>query len=105
MEMRILYSTIDSIENAQMLAHTVLTKNIAACVNIIPNGISMYLEDNSIKQTQEVYIIFKTNAHNITALKQTIANQHPYEIPCLIEITPHSTNHEFIRWLENYLRK
>ncbi len=103
--MHLLYSTIDNITAAKNIAHTVLQAKLAACVNILPKGTSLYLTGGKIKETREYYMLFKTTKDKAAELKDQILSTHPYEVPCVIELAASMANSTFELWLTEELTK
>ena len=80
----VVYSTIDSIQEARRIAHTLVEEKIVACVNIIPNIESVYRWKGSIENDEECVLIAKTTDVNVKKTIQTIKKLHPYELPDII---------------------
>ncbi len=94
----LLYTTIDTMDNAQTLVKLALEAKLAACANIIPGGQSMYLWNETIEQNSECYILFKTTMEKMSSLQQLIVDHHPYDIPAIL-IWDAQTSHNFFNYL------
>ena len=99
----ILYTTIDSQENAENLARLAISSKVATCVNIISNGKSIYLYNNQIAENNEIYLIFKTSTLIIEQLEKFILEQHSYDLPAIIKFYPESSM-EFLSYIEANLK-
>lgn len=97
--MKILYTTIDTSENAKSLVTELLTQKTIACANIIPMH-SMYLDNNTIIDTHEYIIICKTT--KIQTAKKLLKKLHPYTTPCILELQT-TANTEFVKWIKSQL--
>lgn len=82
----IVYTTIGTIEDAQVLAKQVVQAGYAACVNIIPGVVSVYTWNGAIESAAECAMLFKTTNHCLPDLERYIAKLHPYGLPALIRI-------------------
>lgn len=80
----VVYSTIDSIQEARRIAHALVEEKIVACVNIIPKIESIYRWKGSIENDEECVLIAKTTDGNVKKTIQTIKKLHPYELPDII---------------------
>lgn len=99
----LLYTTIDTIENANSLANQAISSNYAACVNILPIT-SVYKWNNEIENSQEFSLIFKTTPQNIAALEALISESHPYDIPAIIKFNG-TTSEDFFEYLASNTQK
>lgn len=81
----ILYTTISTLQEAERLAHLALSEKVAVCVNIIPNGKSIYLWNGQIEQNNECYMIFKSHSTCLSKLEQWIVKNHPYDVPAILK--------------------
>ena len=80
----IIYSTIDTIQDARRIAHTLVEEQLVACINIIPKIESIYKWRGKIENDEEVIIIAKTTDKNVKKTIQRIKSLHSYEIPDII---------------------
>lgn len=87
----ILYTTIGSQQEAEQLAQRVLEEQLAACVNILPQGRSIYRDHDQIIQASECYMVFKTSAERLSYLEAWIIQHHPYRVPAILKFTPESS--------------
>ena len=80
----LLYTTVSSEAEAKDLAKTALRQRYAACVNIIPQAISLYEWEGKIEESSECLVIFKTSALQILLLKEWLMQNHPYTVPAIL---------------------
>ena len=57
----IIYTTIDTKNNANKLSKKLIENNLAACVNIVPIDDSIYNWDGKIQSQPEFQLIIKTD--------------------------------------------
>jgi len=100
----IVYTTIDSIENARKLAHEVVELKIAACVNIIPNGLSIYFWENKIEESKECFLLFKTSKAKVGRLKKWLIAHHPYTTPTILDGQA-GVNDSFLDFVAKYVKE
>ena len=79
-----IYTTIDDIKAARIIAQALTEEQIAACVNIIPNVESIYRWKGKIENSNEVVLIAKTVDQNVKKAIQRIKQLHNYEVPDII---------------------
>ena len=56
----VFYSTIDSLDKANVLAEGLLSNKLASCVNIIPGMQSMYMWEGKLCKEEELVLIIKS---------------------------------------------
>lgn len=99
----IIISNTNSIENAKLIANTLVDKKLAACVNIIPKIISVYRWQNKIEDDDEITLLIKTKKELFTAVQSEIEKLHPYDIPEIISIKIEDGNNDYLDWLNQNL--
>ncbi|PPE03410.1 divalent cation tolerance protein CutA [Holospora curviuscula] len=87
----VLYTTIGTQQEAEQLANIMISQKLAACINIIPGGQSIYLWDGKIEQSAECYMLFKTTIEAMQELEQFIIQNHPYDVPAILKLAPESS--------------
>ncbi len=80
----VVFSTIDSKEIAEQIAHDLVNQQLAACVNIIANIISIYRWKGNVEHEVEHLMVIKTSENRLPNLMEQIRELHPYEVPEII---------------------
>ncbi len=84
---------------AKILAHHLIERKLAACVNILPKVTSIYAWQGEINTDQEVILLIKTSAQRYAALEQVLESQHPYETPEIIAIPIERGLDTYLQWI------
>lgn len=100
--LRILVTTVNTLDAAKNIARKVIENKLAACVNIIPIN-SIYYWRNKIVDEKEFMLLIKTSAEQVNALREWIINNHPYEVPEIL-IMYSESNKEYFNWLIGYVK-
>ena len=95
----LLYITCNDGQQANTIAHSIISEQLAACANIFPEMQSIYRWDGEINSSTETVLILKTSAHLRQRCLDRIQQLHNYQVPCILEIPISGGNHEYIRWL------
>ena len=101
MDVRLVYMTAGSREEARKVGRALLESNLAACVNIVDNMNSMYMWEGEMQDDQEVILIAKTVTRRIPALIEKINAVHSYDCPCALSIPVEDGNPEFLAWIRS----
>ena len=96
----VVFITIDSRENAQIISNKLLTERKAACVNIIPKVESHYWCQGKIESANELLLIVKTRALLIDELVKLVKENHPYTVPEIIALPIIGGNQDYLNWIE-----
>lgn len=99
-EYRIVLCTINSIENAKILAHKLVKDKLAACVNIISCITSVYEWENEICEDDEYLLIIKTKSVLYEKLEAKIKELHPYEVPEIVSLKIDKGSKSYLDWIE-----
>ncbi len=94
-------TTFPDIDTAQQIAQEMVKAKLAACVNIIPAGQSIYMWKGEICKETEHIALIKTTDNHYPELELYIKQLHPYELPEIISTPIISGSKEYLDWLMN----
>ena len=94
------YPDLKSAENAAL--HIIKEKRLAACANLVKID-SRYIWKDQFEKSEEYLVLFKTTKGKLVELKKEVENQHPYDIPELIEIPVLAINNKYLNWLNDVI--
>jgi len=80
----VVYTTVNNIQDARRIAHTLVEEQLVACVNIIPNIESVYKWKGKIERENEIVLIAKTSDDNVKKTIKRIKTLHSYDLPDII---------------------
>lgn len=101
-DLRFVYVTAGSREEALAIARTVVGERLAACANILGDITSVYRWEGMVQEDREIALILKTTAANLPALTERIKALHSYTVPCVVTwaLDSKAGNADFLAWLE-----
>lgn len=85
--------------SARLLAESLVTQKLAACVNILAPCQSIYIWQDKLEQSREVPILIKTILDRYSALETAIIKAHPYELPEIITINVDGGLPQYLQWV------
>ena len=100
----VIYSTIDTLEMAQIIARSLVEEKLVACVHILPRIESIYRWQGNIEEASECVLLAKTSERNVQKTIQKIRSLHPYEVPEIIVFPPVSGLKEYLEYVEEETR-
>lgn len=96
-------TTFPDIDTAQRLSEQMVQAKLAACVNIVPAGHSIYIWKGKICKETEHIALIKTTDNCYSELELYIQEQHPYELPEIISTPITDGSKNYLDWLMNGL--
>ncbi len=98
-------TTLDKKEDAVHLGRLLLEKRLIACAQVSGPVESMYWWKGEIEQAQEYKLLVKSTQSLWVRLRETIEEQHPYDIPEIISMEISAVNTEYQHWLLEELKQ
>ena len=97
--MRIVLCTFPDADSARQIGTSLVEKQLAACVNLIPAVESIYHWQGKIETSAEVLAVCKTTAEAYPAFAAALAAAHPYEVPEIIVLEPTAVADSYLAWV------
>lgn len=93
------YVTVPNDEVGKKLARGLVENKLAACVNIIPQLLSIYEWEGKIQEDPELLLMIKTRTEKIDALTKYVKDNHPYTICEVISLPIQNGNGDYLKWI------
>lgn len=101
----IVFITTANRDDAMKIADLLIAGKLAACVQILPEIISVYRWRDEILQDRESLLLVKTVAESFDELEKTVRVNHSYEIPEIVAVAATQISATYSNWLqENTVR-
>ncbi|TPH15096.1 divalent-cation tolerance protein CutA [Litorilituus lipolyticus] len=100
---QLVLTTCPDIAVAKTIAEILVSKKLAACVNIVPNITSVYQWQGEMHCDEEVQLIIKTLDTVFTQLKEEINLVHPYDVVEIIALNVQQGDEHYLNWISNAL--
>ena len=94
-------TTAGSEREADKIAHALVERRLAACVNIVPRVQSVYRWEGKVESAEEFLLIVKTTRARNEQVCAAIRELHSYKLPECISIAVDGGSEEYLRWLED----
>jgi periplasmic divalent cation tolerance protein len=102
---RVVMVTCGTLAETRRIARAVVTKRLAACVNIVLSPAeSVYRWKNKIEKAREYLLLIKTTANRLAGLEREVKRLHSYEIPEFIALPIAAGSREYLSWLGECVR-
>lgn len=84
---------------AQAIANTLVSAQLAACVNISSHVTSIYRWQGKIETASEIGLTIKTTQACYAALASQLQRLHPYELPEIVAIHACDGLPAYLNWV------
>lgn len=88
---------------AEKIATSLVERQLAACVNIVPGLTSIYRWQGKIEQGQEALLLIKSRLDKYAELEAQLRQQHPYELPEILKVSLSGGLPDYLAWIDNSL--
>lgn len=102
---RLLLSTATSREEANTLASELVSRRLAACVNILGPVSSIYRWQGEVEHSEEFLLLIKSSEAQVSQIQEAIRELHSYKVPELISFTIESGLESYLAWIAAAVRK
>src|SRR5271169_3700506 len=103
-DIRVVLTTCGLLEEARTIASALVERQLAACVNIVPQVESVYRWKGEIETATEFLLVIKTSAGACEKLRAALAELHSYEVPECIEIAVTGGSTAYLKWIQDSVR-
>lgn len=95
----VVLSTCGSAAEAERLARELISKNAAACVNIVAPVRSIYRWKGEIEEASEWLLIAKTDRPSFENLRAVLEAAHSYELPEVLALPVIAGSPNYLAWI------
>ncbi|MBE9059903.1 divalent-cation tolerance protein CutA [cf. Phormidesmis sp. LEGE 11477] len=95
----VVITTVSSDDDATNLAEVLLSKQLAACVQVVPIK-SHYTWKGSLNVDSEQLLMIKAKHSDFSAIQQCIVENHSYEVPEIIEVPITAGFPAYLSWID-----
>ncbi len=93
-------STCGSKEEAQRIAHELVQRRLAACVNLVGPIESVYRWQGEVESAAEWLLLIKTTGEASARVRDALRELHSYQLPECIEVPIEAGSAEYLNWIE-----
>ncbi len=83
------------------LAEKLISKKVAACVNLQAECTSIYRWQDKIESTSELPVFIKTLAEHYPRVEEIIKEMHPDELPEIISVSISGGLPAYLQWISD----
>lgn len=95
--LNLVQTTVGTPQQAEQLARRVVEQRLAACVQAVPIT-STYRWQGQIEHADEILLLIKTTEAQTEPLQQFLADEHPYDIPEIVQMDIADVSGPYAKW-------
>ena len=99
----VVLSTCNSEEEARKIAHELVEKRLAACVQVTPGIRSVYQWQGKVEEANEFLLVIKSRRDLFSRLRDELLGMHSYEIPEVVALSVVDGSADYLKWLNREL--
>jgi periplasmic divalent cation tolerance protein len=97
---RIVLVTCRTLAEGRRIARSVVSKRLAACVNVVLSPIdSYYTWKGKLEAAREFLLVIKTTTKKLTELEKEVKRLHTYDVPEFIALPIVGGSKSYLQWL------
>lgn len=81
------------------LARALVSRRLAACVNVLDGCTSVYRWQGVVEEASEVPVLLKTRSARYAEVEAAIRELHPYELPEIVAVPVVRGLPEYLEWV------
>jgi len=101
----VVLTTVATEEDAAHLATDLVSRRLAACVNVVPGVRSIYRWQGALHDDRELLLLVKTTRERRDETMAAIAERHPYDVPEVVALDADAVSATYASWLGDAVRR
>jgi periplasmic divalent cation tolerance protein len=97
----VVLTTVGSAEEASRIAHALVERRLAACVNALPKVRSTFRWEGRVQEEDEHLLLTKTTAQRFAAVSACIRELHSYEVPEIVALPAAAVENAYAAWVRD----
>ena len=95
----VVFMTSANADEARRIANELVERQLAACVQILPEIESVYRWDGEVQRDTEILILAKTTAEQFNDLEKVVREIHSYNTPEIVAVPMTQVSEPYRAWL------
>lgn len=95
----VVFMTSANADEARRIANALVERQLAACVQILPEIESVYRWKGEVQRDREILILAKTTAAQFDDLEKAVREIHSYDTPEIVAVPMSQVSEPYRAWL------
>lgn len=100
----VVFMTSATADEARRIANELVERQLAACVQILPEIESVYRWNGEVQRDPEILILAKTTAAQFDELERSVRAIHSYDTPEIVAVRMSEVSEPYRAWLADNVR-
>ena len=96
--------TAGNTKEAHRIAHALIHKKLAACVNIVDPVASIFWWQGKIDRASEALLMIKSKKRLLPKIIKVVKAHHSYVVPEIIALTIVGGEKQYLKWIDDSTR-
>ncbi|MGC8504791.1 MAG: divalent-cation tolerance protein CutA [Acidithiobacillus sp.] len=101
----VVVTTFPGRDEAERTARILVEERLAACIHLLPKGVSIYQWEGRLNVTEEVTLLIKTTTTAYAALEQRLRALHSYALPEIMALPVTAGLPDYLAWVAAAVRE
>lgn len=101
----LMLTTVPSREEAHTIASELVSRRLAACVNILGPISSTYRWQGEVEHSEEFLLLIKSTSAEFSPIRETLRELHSYQLPELLSFNIEAGLEPYLEWIGASVRK
>lgn len=95
----VVFMTAPNADDARRIASELVERQLAGCVQILPEIESVYRWNGEVQRDKEILILAKTTAAQFDDLEKAVREMHSYDTPEIVAVPMTHVSEPYRAWL------
>ena len=95
----LVYTTYPSLVEAEKAGRLIVEAGLAACVNIVPEMVSIFRWKGEVERGAEAIMLIKTRASLQERVAAAVRESHPFETPAVLFLPTEGGDKAYVGWI------
>lgn len=95
----LVYTTYPSLVEAEKSGRLIVEAGLAACVNIVPEMVSIFRWKGQVERGAEAIMMIKTRASLRERVAAAVRESHPFETPAILFLPTDGGDKGYVEWI------
>ena len=95
----LVYTTYPSLVEAETAGRGLVEAGLAACVNIVPEMVSIFRWKGQVERGSETIMIIKTRQSLTEKVAAAVRASHPFETPAILFLPTSGGDKDYVGWI------
>lgn len=96
----LVYTTYPSLVEAEKAGRLIVEAGLAACVNIVPEMVSIFRWKGQVERGAEAIMLIKTRASLQERVAAAVRESHPFETPAILFLPTDGGDKAYVDWIK-----